>query len=246
MHSAGAAKVSEPMEDPTKGEQVADFLREGIIAGRFARGARLKQLEIANLLQTSITPVREALKLLAAEGYVVGDSYRGANVAPFDISASNEMLHLRILLETQLVRAAVEQATAADIEALRALEAEFERALAAQENEAARAANYRFHRRIFEIPKMPQTLHFVQILWARYPFDLINKIKGRVSRAAAEHDELLKAFIARDSAAAMLATRQHIESGWIELLNAMKTSQDAPEAANGTGPEARTRARGKS
>lgn len=230
MHSAGAAKVGEPMEYRTKEEQVADFLREGIIAGRFPRGSRLKQLEIANMLQTSITPVREALKLLAAEGYVVGDSYRGATVAPFDISASNEMLNLRILLETQLVRAAVEQATAEHIEDLRALAAEFERAVAAQENEAARAANYRFHRRIFEIPNMPQTLHFVQILWARYPFDLINKIKGRVSRAAEEHDELLKAFIARDAGAAMLATRQHIESGWVELVKSMDAGQEAKAA----------------
>ena len=219
------------MEYRTKEEQVADFLREGIIAGRFPRGSRLKQLEIAKLLQTSITPVREALKLLAAEGYVAGDSYRGATVAPFDITASNEMLNLRILLETQLVRAAVEQATAADIEALRALAAEFERAVAAHENEAARAANYRFHRRIFDIPNMPQTLHFVQVLWARYPFDLINKIKGRVSRAAAEHDDLLKAFIARDAAAAMMATRQHIESGWVELLNTVQSAQAAESGA---------------
>jgi DNA-binding GntR family transcriptional regulator len=225
------------MEYRTKEEQVADFLREGIIAGRFPRGSRLKQLEIAKLLQTSITPVREALKLLAAEGYVVGDSYRGATVAPFDITASNEMLNLRILLETQLVRAAVEQATAADIEDLRAMAIEFERAVAARENETARAANYRFHRRIFEIPNLPQTLHFVQVLWARYPFDLINKIKGRVSRAAEEHDELLKAFIARDSAAAMLATRQHIESGWVELLNAVKSQTAEASAGAAADPD---------
>ena len=63
-------EVSGPMQFRTKEEQVADFLREGIIAGRFPRGARLKQQEIASLLQTSITPVREALKLLEAEGYV--------------------------------------------------------------------------------------------------------------------------------------------------------------------------------
>ncbi len=204
----------------TKEEQVADFLREGIIAGRFARGARLKQLEIAQLLQTSITPVREALKLLEAEGYVTGDSYRGATVAPFDINASRETLNLRILLETQLVRGAVEQATAADIADVRLLAAEFARAHEAGDNEAARAANYRFHHRLFEIARMPQTLHFVQILWARYPFDLINRVKGRVSRAAAEHDEMIAALIGSDVSAAMLATRQHIESGWLELQKA--------------------------
>jgi DNA-binding GntR family transcriptional regulator len=209
------------MQFRTKEEQVADFLREGIISGRIPRGERLKQQEIATLLNTSITPVREALKLLEAEGYVSGDSYRGAVVAPFDIEASSETLNLRILLETQLVRGAVERATAADIAELKVLANAFATAFEAGDNEAARAANYRFHHRMFEIARMPQTLHFVQILWARYPFDLINKLKGRVNRAASEHDDLLQAFIANDVAAAMLATRQHIEAGFIELKHSV-------------------------
>lgn len=221
------------MQFRTKEEQVADYLREGIIAGRFPRGARLKQQEIATLLQTSITPVREALKLLEAEGYVTGDSYRGATVAPFDIDASTETLNLRILLETQLVKGAVERATAADINELRMAAAEFERAFNAGDNETARATNYRFHHRMFEIARMPQTLHFVQILWARYPFDLINRLKGRVSRAAIEHDDLLKAFITSDVAAAMLATRQHIEAGWIELRDAVRAEQSADACHTG-------------
>jgi DNA-binding GntR family transcriptional regulator len=214
-------QIDTGMQFRTKEEQVADYLREGIIAGRFARGARLKQQEIATLLNTSITPVREALKLLEAEGYVSGDSYRGAIVAPFDLQASTETLNLRILLETQLVRGAVERATAADIGELKVLADEFATAFAAGDNETARAANYRFHHRMFEIATMPQTLHFVQILWARYPFDLINQLKGRVSRAASEHDDLLQAFIGGDVAAAMLATRQHIEAGWLELKHSV-------------------------
>lgn len=209
------------MQFRTKEEQVADFLREGIISGRIPRGARLKQQEIATMLNTSITPVREALKLLAAEGYVLGDSYRGATVAPFDIQASTEVLSLRILLETQLVRGAVENVTSQDITDLRVMAREFATAFEAGDNEAARAANYRFHHRMFEIGRMPQTLHFVQILWARYPFDLINRLKGRVSRAADEHDEVLAALIAGDVAAAMLATRQHIESGFRELRDSV-------------------------
>lgn len=215
----------------TKEEHVADFLREGIIAGRFPRGARLKQQEIANLLQTSITPVREALKLLEAEGYVTGDSFRGATVAPFDLTASHETLTLRILLETQLVRGAVDKATAADIVDLRALGEDFARAFAAGDNEAARAANYRFHHRMFEIAGMPQTLHFVQILWARYPFDLINRLAGRVSRAAAEHEDLIQAMAAGDVATAMLATRQHIESGWTELRESVAAAAVPPSRA---------------
>lgn len=211
------------MQFKTKEEQVADYLREGIIAGRFPRGARLKQQEIAALLNTSITPVREALKLLEAEGYVAGDSFKGAVVAPFDIEASTEVLDLRILLETRLVKGAVERARGADIAELKVLAAEFADAFDAGDNEKARAANYRFHHRMFGIAAMPQTLHFVQILWARYPFDLINALKGRVSRAAEEHDQMLGAIIAGDAGAAMLATRQHIEAGWQELRDSLET-----------------------
>ncbi|MCC2597183.1 GntR family transcriptional regulator [Pusillimonas sp. MFBS29] len=212
------------MDYRTKEEQVADYLRERIISGVYPRGSRLKQAEIAEQLQLSITPVREALKLLEAEGYVEGGSYRGARVVPFDASASNEILQLRLQLESQLVRSAVEKITTQDIEDLRALANEFEQAFASGDRATARGVNYRFHRRLYDIAQLPQTLHFVQILWARYPFDLINSASGRGKHAVDEHDEILSAFAAGDSTAAMLAMRKHIESGWDVLLDVKKDS----------------------
>jgi DNA-binding GntR family transcriptional regulator len=205
------------MEFRTKEEQVADFLREGIISGMFKRGSRLKQAEIAEQLQLSITPVREALKLLEAEGYVTGDSYRGACVAPFDASASEEVLDLRLQLESRLIRGALQHVTGQDISELQAMNAEFGRAFELGDRAAARGINYRFHRKLYGIAAMPQTLHFVQILWARYPFDLINAIEGRGKQAAAEHDEIMRALVSGDLPAAMLAMRKHIESGYSVL-----------------------------
>jgi DNA-binding GntR family transcriptional regulator len=205
------------MEFRTKEEQVADFLREGIISGMFKRGSRLKQAEIAEQLQLSITPVREALKLLEAEGYVTGNSYRGACVAPFDASASEEVLDLRLQLESRLVRGALQHVTGQDISELQAMNAEFGRAFELGDRAAARGINYRFHRKLYGIASMPQTLHFVQILCARYPFDLINAIEGRGKQAAAEHDEIMRALVSGDLPAAMLAMRKHIESGYSVL-----------------------------
>jgi DNA-binding GntR family transcriptional regulator len=208
------------MDFRTKEEQVADYLREGIISGVFPRGSRLKQAEIAERLQLSITPVREALKLLEAEGYVTGDSYRGASVVPFDASASEEVLELRLLLESRLIRGTVEKITTEDIAELKALAAEFAQAFDKGDRAAARGINYRFHRHLYSIADMPQTLHFVQILWARYPFDLINAVEGRGPGAAKEHDEILQALLGGDATAAMLAMRKHIESGWSLLKKA--------------------------
>lgn len=205
------------MDYRTKEEQVADYLRERILSGVYPRGSRLKQAEIAEQLHLSITPVREALKLLGAEGYIGGDSYRGARVADFDASASGETLQLRLLLETQLVRACAERVTARDITDLRQLADEFAAAFRSGDRAIARGINYRFHRRMYDIAKLPQTLHFVQILWARYPFDLINAVEGRGLGAVDEHEEILQALTTGDGAAAMLAMRKHIESGWTVL-----------------------------
>jgi DNA-binding GntR family transcriptional regulator len=205
------------MDFRTKEEQVADYLREGIISGLFPRGSRLKQAEIAERLQLSITPVREALKLLEAEGYVTGNSYRGVSVVPFDASASEEVLELRLVLESRLLRGTAEKITAQDIRELRALADEFEQAFNVGDRAAARGINYRLHRQLYGIADMPQTLHFVQILWARYPFDLINAVEGRGKDAAKEHDEILRALLDGDVSAAMIAMRKHIESGWFLL-----------------------------
>jgi DNA-binding GntR family transcriptional regulator len=213
------------MDYRTKEEQVADYLRERIISGVYPRGSRLKQAEIAEQLHLSITPVREALKLLEAEGYISGDSYRGARVVPFDAGASGEILQLRLLLESQLVRGAIEKVTAGDIAELRKLADEFEAAFDTGDRASARGVNYRFHRRLYDIAQMPQTLHFVQILWARYPFDLINAAQGRGKDAAKEHDEILESLTTGDISAATLAMRKHIESGWSVLKTA--TVQDA-------------------
>lgn len=205
------------MDYRTKEEQVADYLRERIISGVFPRGSRLKQAELAEQLRLSITPVREALKLLAAEGYVSGDSYRGARVIPFDESASGEILNLRMLLEAQLVRGAVENITSQDISELRLLADEFDKTFANGDRATARGINYRFHSRLYDIARMPQTLHFVQILWARYPFDLINAVESRGKEAVKEHEDIMRALVTGDASEAMLAMRKHIESGWAVL-----------------------------
>ncbi|MEQ5813870.1 GntR family transcriptional regulator [Marinobacter sp. NFXS11] len=219
------------MDYRTKEERVADYLREGIISGVYPRGSRLKQAEIAEKLNLSITPVREALKLLEAEGYIKRDSYKGASIVPFDAAASEEVLQLRLLLEAKLVQAAVDKATSKDIEDLRALEIEFEQAFASGDRAVARGVNYRFHRKMYDIAAMPHTLHFVQILWARYPFDLINMSSGRSDRAIEEHEEILQAICARDASAAVFAMRKHIESGW-EVLKASVAETLSQEAAS--------------
>ena len=212
------------MSYKTKEEYVAEFLREGILAGRFPRGARLKQAEIARELEISITPVREAFRMLEAEGYIHNIAHRGVVVAPFDASATREIIELRVVLESRLVLAAMRNMSREDHTQLAALERDFEQAIVKGDRPAVRAMNYRFHSYLYSRAQQPQTLHFMQVLWAKYPFDLINMIGGRVGRAAQEHGDILKAIAAGDEPAALAAVREHIEAGWRELQKELETS----------------------
>jgi DNA-binding GntR family transcriptional regulator len=213
----------------TKEDFVAEFIREGIIAGRFPRGARLKQDEIAARLDISVTPVREAFRILEAEGYLVSARHRGVTVAPFDPDTAGELTELRVLLESRLVAAAVRAMGPPDIAQLRRLQHEVEAAVHAADRTRIRAANYRFHSHLYGLAKLPQTLRFVQMMWAKFPFDLIHRIEGRPARLLEEHDVLFDALAAGDSDAAVRAVRAHIEGGWRELeaeLGARATARD--------------------
>jgi DNA-binding GntR family transcriptional regulator len=217
------------MSFKTKEDYVAEFLREGILAGRFARGARLKQAEIAQQLDISITPVREAFRMLEAEGYIHNIAHRGVVVAPFDVSATREIIELRVVLESRLVLAAMRSMSREDHLKLAELERDFEQAIAKGDRPAVRAMNYRFHSYLYSLAQQPQTVHFMQVLWAKYPFDLINMIGGRVGRAAQEHGDILKAIAAGDEPAALTAVREHIEAGWRELQKDLEqTSSGLP------------------
>lgn len=205
----------------TKEEYVADYVREGILSGSIARGARLKQAELAAELGLSITPVREALKLLAAEGYIQGATHRGALVPPFEIGAADEVVELRALLEARLTIRAMRKMTLGEMQQLQLLAQDYEQAAEVGESRAALAANYRFHRFLFSLAREPLNLRFVQVLWTKYPFDLLHRLPGRSARAASEHALIMDAVVSRNEEAAASATRSHIHSSWGELKAAI-------------------------
>jgi DNA-binding GntR family transcriptional regulator len=225
---------SSPLERlQTKEQQVAEYLREGILAGEFARGQKLKQAEIAKRLDISITPVREAMKLLEAEGYIHVSAHRGAAVAPFQIERVDELYQLRLAMEAKLTLAATKLLTNRDIDELTAIDAALHEAASYKELESPRRGyNYRFHFRLYECADLPQTLHFVRVVWAKYPFDMLGALPNRAEQVASEHDAIMQGLRKRDPRATMRAMQRHLESGH-RLLKANYALRTAPDPRPG-------------
>ena len=105
----------------TASKNTTAMLRELILAGSLAAGAKLGETELANRLDVSRTPVREALSRLAAEGLVEIVPNRGARVAKWSDHDLEQIFELRLRLEPYAVGLAVPRLTNADLDELQAL-----------------------------------------------------------------------------------------------------------------------------
>jgi GntR family transcriptional regulator of gluconate operon len=99
--------MSSGLRDPW--ESVRDTLRERILSGELRPGERILEVPLAEQLRLSRGPIREALRVLVAEGLVVRQPRLGAIVVPIDERTVDEVYSLRIALETFAVRRAFER-----------------------------------------------------------------------------------------------------------------------------------------
>jgi DNA-binding GntR family transcriptional regulator len=201
----------------TKQDIVAEIIRERIIVGAYGRGQKLKQADLAAELGVSVTPVREALLTLEAEGFVRGLPHKGLLVPELVPELLWEIYHLRLMLERELTAAALQRMTPAKLQDLLELQRFLVQSLRSGDLIAVRTANYRFHFRLYEIAERPQTLHFVRVLWAKYPFTEQDVKNNRPKRMRTEHELFLAKVQAQDHAGAIEAMVEHISNGWREI-----------------------------
>ena len=97
-------------------EQVADSIRQAIFSGSFELGDHLNEADIADRLQVSRGPVREALVLLKQEGIVTMEWHRGAHIMQLSAKDARELSSLRTVLEVFAIREAASAATTSDLD----------------------------------------------------------------------------------------------------------------------------------
>jgi DNA-binding GntR family transcriptional regulator len=127
-------------------ETIADALRDEILDGRLAAGSRLVETELAERFGVSRGPVRDALAELAREGLAVDLPRRGTFVSSLTEADLDEVYVIRRAIEEAAVRLAVERASDADVEGLRAALVEVEAAYGRGDLAAAWDADMAFHR----------------------------------------------------------------------------------------------------
>ena len=192
-------------------EQTCDILRERIRTGEIPPGTRLRQEVLAEELGISRTPLREAMRLLAADGLVELEPNRGAIVTALRHDDQVAFWEARLALEPAAARLAAERPSATGIEAMRTAIAEQRSARADGEGFAANRA---FHLALVAAAGNPHLDRFAETLWVRAVGQSIYTAQSSdaavVAAYADQHAAMLAAIERGDAELAERLTREHI------------------------------------
>jgi len=171
-------------------------LRTILLNGELPDGSRIPEAELCQRFGVSRTPLREALKVMAAEGLVTLRHNRGAVVAPIDPKAVGPIFELKGALERLIGLLAPERASAEDIAELEALHAALKDALAQHDPATYTRLNFAFHQRLAQSTKNPllaQNYEALQQKIWRYRF-AVNEFSERTGESYREHERIMIAL----------------------------------------------------
>jgi len=205
--------MSNPKRPPTVAQTVAAQIRERILKRDIKGGEPLRQEAIAKDYGTSIIPVREALRQLEAEGLVELQSHRGAIATELTLSKALEWIHMRRLIEIDLIGLAIDKITDADIQKAHEVLGKFDDALDdLREIEQWSEYNWKFHSALYNPANRPETIKVLSSLHQKCDRYIRLQLLGgdHIARAEEEHHQLIELCRKRNKRAAKALMQQHI------------------------------------
>ncbi|MCF1428157.1 MAG: GntR family transcriptional regulator [Shewanella sp.] len=208
----------------TRTQFVVDAIREKILSGELTAGQPLRQAALAEELDVSRIPVREALLQLEAEGLVKFQAHKGATVTELDADYLDELCDMRVLLETDLLARSVPNMTTADFDEAEVQLAALEQAFADGCINQWAELNTRFHLLLYKGAKRPQTMDIVSNLNKnadRY-ISLHLLLADGIKKSGGEHRQLIDLCRSGYIEQACSLLQDHIFSGRDEIKALLK------------------------
>src|SRR5262245_56775601 len=225
-----------PFRPRVLAHEIADHLRQMIETGVYGPGSPQRQEEIAGRLGVSRIPVREAFRLLEADGVVSVLPNRGAFVARPGEEEVAELFDVRLMLEDDLLRRAVGNLTD---ETLRQLEWLDDRIGSARSASDWVRFDEEFHSAVYAAARRPRTLALITVLRRSLNAYYLRYLRPDTRAAAwrSEHQAVLRALRRRDADAAGAVLRRHLVATRAALVAALgrPDTKEARETGRRTG-----------
>jgi len=242
--TAGRAATQGSRAERSAADRAYLVVREAIAAGRLRGGEPVREEQVAQEAQVSRTPVREALRRLAAEGLVELEARRGARVARWEPEEVDEIFSLRVELESHAAALAARRAGPDEVAKLRLLCEEMREAVERFLAEpcgglsAVTDLNNRFHAKVLEVAGNRRLASVVEAVVQRA---LVERTfhgyrPEQLLRSCRHHEEVVEALAAQDPEWAEAVMRTHILAG---RAVARTAAEGGPEDPSGGGDDER-------
>lgn len=212
-------KFEHELSAETLPSKIYRILREAIIKGQIRPGERLIQDELAKTLGVSRMPIREAVKQLAAEGYVTFEPHKGAIVKEFSVPELEELYFLRSHFEPL---AASESLKFLTQDILAELEALNEQMKETNDTDLYIQLNIQFHHLLIKDCPFEKLNTIIHSLWTGFPQQTPHLLPNQVKTSILEHEQIVQAIKANDIQLTCQLLEQHITRSGQDILQNIK------------------------
>jgi GntR family transcriptional regulator, carbon starvation induced regulator len=217
---------AEPLELITAVDVAYKGIRSSILSGDFEPGMQLKLQNLGNRYAISLIPVREALRVLEAEGLVESVRNKGARVAPISMADALDVYRLRLILETAALKMAFEHVDAELIDTLQ----QYQRAMRetfSTDRDNYLSLHHKLHFGIYNRSGSKWTLKMLGLLWSHSErWRRLSLPRIDLDAPTEDHSEIIAALRAGNLLAACTALEHHIQVSVESLESTLPTSNE--------------------
>ncbi|MHB8172417.1 MAG: GntR family transcriptional regulator [Thermincolia bacterium] len=205
-------------------EIVFESLREAIINGNLKPGERMMEIQLAEEMGVSRTPVREAIRKLELEGFVVMVPRKGAYVASISIKDIADVFEIRAALESLAAGLAAERITEDELESMERSLVRVAEATEANDLESLINMDTDFHEILYKASRNERLVQIISNLREQIQRFRTTSLAhpGRMKVALEEHKQIVEAISQRDVEAARNLAREHIENAENSMLESIR------------------------
>lgn len=208
-------KFDHDLTAETLPSKIYRILREAIIKGQLQPGERLVQDELAKTLNVSRMPIREAIKQLAAEGYVTVEPHKGAVVKQFTIHELEEIYFLRAKFEPLAAAESLKTMSSQLVNQLRNLNEKMKKT---DDTDEYIQLNIQFHHLLIKDCPWGKLNNIIKNLWTGFPQQTPHLLPNQIATSISEHDLMVEALANNNIELTCQLLEQHITRAKYDVL----------------------------
>ncbi len=211
--------------NPTLPEQISTYLSDQILSGTIKPGQKIEEAAITKKFKVSRTPVREAIRLVAASGLIKIEPRRGATAVAMNLEQLTQMFEALVEIEALCAKYCARRITAFEQSKLSDIHSKFQTAIKAKDSKLYSELNEEFHKLIYSGAHNETLENIALNMWQQlspYRRNMFFTRKERMKASYKEHQKIVEAIMSSNQDTAYAAMYQHVTNSSVNAIDHLR------------------------